>query len=123
MSDISAERLVTTVRRYLSSAGVHSRIMLEPATETPRYESFWLVSVSGGRTGIVIPIDVDEPARRVLLADQVQDFLHEELSALGKSTSWPECPEHPNSHPLRPQIVDGTGAWVCPKTQQNFGEL
>ncbi len=34
------------------------------------------------------------------LADQLQEFEIDELWLAGRSASWPECPEHPNSHPL-----------------------
>jgi len=53
------------------------------------------------------------------LAQQVQEWEIEELWHEGRSTTWPECPEHPNSHPLEPG-VDGTDTpvWRCPSTQE-----
>ena len=61
---------------------------------------------------------VDQLAR---LADQVQEWAVEALWAIGRSAVWPECPEHPNSHPLRVDVsADQTGVeravWRCPKS-------
>lgn len=55
------------------------------------------------------------------LADQVQEWAVEVLWAIGRSAVWPECPEHPNSHPLRVDVsADEAGAeravWQCPKS-------
>jgi len=33
-----------------------------------------------------------------------------------KSASWPECPEHPRSHPLAPVLCEDRPVWTCPRT-------
>jgi hypothetical protein len=55
--------------------------------------------------------------RVVQLADQVQEWEVEELCAAGRSATWPECPEHPASHPLEPVVDDhGAAIWRCPRS-------
>jgi hypothetical protein len=50
------------------------------------------------------------------LAEQVQEWEVEELCAAGQSATWPECPEHPNAHPLEPVVTDaGAAIWRCPR--------
>jgi hypothetical protein len=66
------------------------------------------------------PTEESSPAEQVWwLAHQVQEWEIEELWHEGRSTTWPECPEHPNSHPLEPGIDgDDIAVWRCPRTQQ-----
>jgi len=99
---------------YLHEAGIGVRVDEGWHASDPAYEgSFLLTSVSGGGTGIMIPPGFSRSMLEVTLADQVQDFIIEELWTLGRSTSWPECPDHPNTHPLRAHMVDGAGMWIC----------
>lgn len=66
--------------------------------------------------GIFLPYRGDDTERLTHIADQVQDWAVEELWSRGEPGVWPECPTHPDSHPLRP--VDG--AWPCPKTEERI---
>ena len=52
------------------------------------------------------------------LADQVQGWAVEELCAAGKPATWPECPTHPDSHPLRAEVIKGVAVWSCPRTRR-----
>ena len=49
-------------------------------------------------------------------ADQVQEWAVEELCSIGQPTNWPQCPQHPDSHPLSAVERDGRAVWTCPKT-------
>jgi hypothetical protein len=74
------------------------------------------------------PTEESSPAEQVWwLAHKVQEWEIEELWHEGRSTTWPECPEHPNSHPLEPGIDgDDTAVWRCPISQHiscPIGEL
>ena len=42
----------------------------------------------------------------------------EELAAAGRPATWPECPGHPDSHPLSPEAREGEAAWCCPVSGQ-----
>ncbi|MFF1823390.1 hypothetical protein ACFVWG_39175 [Kribbella sp. NPDC058245] len=36
---------------------------------------------------------------------------------------WPECPDHPNAHPLRPVAKGDQALWVCHHAVQTTGDL
>jgi hypothetical protein len=59
-----------------------------------------------------------EPDELAQLADQIQEWAVEELWNQDRSATWPECPFHPNSHPLEPAVVAGTATWRCPRTSE-----
>lgn len=74
-------------------------------------------------SGMMVSITADAPYPEQLarLADQVQEWAVEFLWSLGKSAVWPQCPEHPDSHPLQAQVVDeytkaASAVWRCPKS-------
>lgn len=77
------------------------------------------VSGADGITGMGIWVLLGSSAaeRIVELAEQLQEWEIEELSAAGRPATWPECPEHPNSHPLEP-VVEGENdaVWRCPRS-------
>lgn len=78
----------------------------------------WITADGIGGMGVWIPTEETSLAEQVrLLADQVQEWEVEELWRAGRSATRPECPEHPNSHPLKPAI-DGkdTAVWRCPRS-------
>ncbi len=66
------------------------------------------------------PTEESSPAEQVWwLADQVQEWEIDELWRAGRSATWPECPEHPGSHPLEPDIDGaGTAVWRCPRSER-----
>ncbi|MFJ8631901.1 hypothetical protein [Streptomyces sp. NPDC093568] len=60
------------------------------------------------------------------LADQVQDWAVEALWSEGVSAVWPQCPTHPDTHPLSATLRADAAVWVCPKrgtTVARIGEL
>jgi hypothetical protein len=114
------------VLRDVTVSGLALRILDAPASDDPDVESVWLRGMGGSRTGIVLERGTTAASALVRVADQVQDFLVEEQAARGASTSWPECPVHPGTHPLRPRDTKGGAAWECPRSPQiafPIGEL
>jgi len=67
------------------------------------------------------------PFETVRLANEIQDFVVEHvLWASGRDPVWPNCPLHPDTHPLDPVEDAAVGpAWRCPKdgTIARIGEL
>jgi hypothetical protein len=51
-------------------------------------------------------------------AGHVQDAAFEALYSEGKSSSWPSCPQHPDTHPLSPASREGLAVWLCPTTHE-----
>jgi hypothetical protein len=88
----------------------------------------WIKGDDTSGWNVWTPTEESSPAEQVWwLAQQVQEWEIEELWHEGRSTTWPECPEHPNSHPLEPGIDGGdTAVWRCPISQNiscAIGEL
>jgi hypothetical protein len=88
----------------------------------------WIQSPGGGAgsQGIRVQVSLPAPERLAGLADQLQEWEVEELAATGRPATWPECPQHPGTHPLAPQARSGRATWCCPASGQAIsiiGEL
>ena len=88
----------------------------------PDVVSAWLQSPPGrgsaGGMGIRVLLS-EPPAERLAdLADQIQEWEVEELSAAGRPATWPECQRHPGTHPPPAQSTGRPGRVVLPKTGQ-----
>jgi hypothetical protein len=59
----------------------------------------------------------------VYLADQLQDWAVENLWEHRRSPVWPVCPDHPDSHPMRPSEDEGRAVWLCPATSRLVAEI
>lgn len=80
----------------------------------------------GAGYGVWVHVDEAFEACVARLADQLQDAAVETLPGLGRPAVWPECPDHPDRHPLQALCVDGAAAWVCPREGRvvaRIGEL
>jgi hypothetical protein len=81
----------------------------------PDYVYAWIRHPeSVGSQSIHVQVSLPPAERIADLADQVQEWEVEELAAAGRPATWPECPEHPDSHPLAPQARGDQAAWTCP---------
>jgi hypothetical protein len=89
----------------------------------PRFEdSDWIVSPNrvaaklrspdGDSTGVSVSRSDPVHERVAELADQVQEWAIEEL--WGRGSNWPQCPQHPSSHPMQATTRDGAAVWACP---------
>jgi hypothetical protein len=81
-----------------------------------------LLNQEGHGQGVQLRGD-GEPDELAQLADQVQEWAVEELWNQSRSATWPECPFHPDSHPLEPAVVAGTATWRCPKTSESVASI
>ncbi|NEA34297.1 hypothetical protein [Streptomyces sp. SID13031] len=125
--NVSLGSALDAIRRDLrNTGGIELRISEEPATTDPWYESVLLLSGRRSSTGVLAPVEMADAERLVHVADQVQEFVFEELARLELPATWPECPEHPASHPLTPVLAPGGPCWQCPKSGDavsRIGEL
>jgi hypothetical protein len=71
-----------------------------------------------GSQGIRVQVSLPPAERLADLADQLQEWEVEELAAVGRPATWPECPLHPDSHPLAPEARDDQPLWCCPVSGQ-----
>lgn len=76
----------------------------------------------GGGTGLIVVVDVPEANRIAAAADQVLEWVIEELWG-SATTNWPPCPHHRASHPLRSVVLDGLATWICPNDGDPIGPV
>lgn len=82
-----------------------------------------LYSADGFGQGVSAML-TDSPAERVAsVADQVQEWVLEDLWSIGRPATWPECPQHPGSHPLSAAVRGSRATWTCPRTGRIVTEI
>lgn len=84
--------------------------------------SAFLRSADGSGVGVWIDHAAPEARRVAQLADQVQEWVIEELRKHA-ATNWPQCPDHPDNHPLQASTRDGSAVWVCPAEGTPFSPV
>jgi len=83
------------------------------------FVSVWAWHSDATGQGVFVPSERLSAERVARLAEQLQEWEIEELAAVGRSATWPECPNHPNSHPLEPMVSEeNTAIWRCPRDGQ-----
>ena len=83
----------------------------QPLTD---HEAAMMWSDDGSGMGVSIYLGDSEPARIARAAEQVQEWVIEELWTRAP-TNWPVCPRHPTTHPLASTELAAAAVWVCPK--------
>ncbi len=82
---------------------------------------------TAGSQGVRVERSGRAGLRLAELAEQVQGWEVEALAEAGRPATWPECPEHPGSHPLEPCAESAERAiWRCPRSHRvvcTIGEL
>jgi hypothetical protein len=117
------QQAMAPVLRDLRGAGIAApRIEDDDWTDDPDAASVMLWSPDGGGTGVYVSRSAPACERVAAMADQVQEWAIEELWGQA-STNWPECPHHPNSHPLKAITRDGVAVWSCPADQTPFSQI
>ncbi|WP_409237631.1 hypothetical protein [Streptomyces sp. PA5.6] len=89
-------------------------------------ELVMLYEPDGSGAGLVPRFGGSAAERTADFADQAQDWAVEALCAELRPAVWPECPEHPDSHPLAAGVVRGVAVWSCPRSRRvaaRVGEL
>jgi hypothetical protein len=92
-------------------------------SDFPGQVTAMLHDVDGTAQGVFVMAAESLPERMASVADQVQEWAVEALWRAGRSASWPECPEHPSSHPLKPAVQRARGVWICPKTRHLVSDI
>ena len=109
------------VLRDMRGSGAIVPDILEEAHDNlgPDCVCAWIQTPGGaGSRGIGVQVSLPAPERLADLADQLQEWEIEELAAAGRPATWPQCPQHPGTHPLAPQARGGQAAWCCPASRQ-----
>ncbi len=92
-----------------------SLLRVEESPNDPDWHAH-LQDSAGGGTGICLSDSLSGEEAVVAAAGEVQEAAFEALWREGKSTTWPSCPLHPGTHPLKPGVVLAVASWRCPKT-------
>lgn len=102
------------VLRDLRGAGVAPpRVEDDDWTDDADCASAMLWSPDGSGRGVYVSRLVPECERVAAVADQVQEWVIEELWGQAP-TNWPPCPRHPDHHPMRAVPREGAAVWECP---------
>jgi hypothetical protein len=89
----------------------------------PSAESAMLRAEDGSGQGVWTDTAVSEADQLAMVAEQVQDWAVEELCRRRLPTNWPQCPQHPDNHPLNAAVRDGAAVWECPSTRRPVGRI
>lgn len=100
----------------LRKAGIPSPLVEDcDWTEDSGIAAAMLRSRDGSGTRVWVARSAPAFERVAELADQVQEWAVEEL--WGQGSNWPQCPQHPSSHPMQATTRNGAAVWVCPADQ------
>ncbi len=116
------------VLRDVHAASPVRVVVREPSGDHP-YDAgtVWLhVAGTLGSIGFRPAPGTALPDRVCAAADQLHDWILECLPELGFPAVWPECPEHPATHPLRVGMTGDGPVWRCPRSaavHARVGEL
>lgn len=86
------------------------------------------VSVIVGKAGIKqqgvrIWLNLSPAERLADLARQVQEWQIETQWRAGGNTSWPNCPIHPDRHPMAAEVRGESASWCCPELGTAVGKI
>ena len=95
----------------------------EPWSDFPGQVTAMLHDTDGTAQGVSVMAVDSLPQRIASVADQVQEWVVEALWRVGRPATWPECPEHPNAHPLTAAVQKDRAVWICPKTRHLVSEI
>src|SRR5690348_5458019 len=105
------------------TAGVLLKIRADQWSDFPGQVAATIVEPDGTGTGVSVLMGDTSAERIVSVADQLQDVVVEALWKDARPATWPDCPEHANSHPLRAEHTDAGPTWVCPKSHTAFAAI
>ena len=86
-------------------------------------EGVWLKEPDGSGAVAAVTLGTPNNDQLLRLADAVQEWAVEALNAAALPAVWPECPRHPNSHPLQPALIDQRANWCCPRDGTAIAEI
>ncbi len=115
MDSALAEALTPVLRDLENSGSVRPDVRDGAESGWPRQLMAMLYSPGGSGQGVMVLAGDPLPDRIASVADQVQEWAVEELCSVGRPTNWPQCPRHPDSHPLSAVVRDNRAVWTCPK--------
>jgi hypothetical protein len=113
MDELMRQALVPVLHDLEGAALAAPRIEAADWTGDPDSPSVMLWGPTGNGMGVQVSRLAPTSERIASVADQVQEFVIEELWGQAP-TNWPPCPRHPRAHPMRAMVQDDAAVWVCP---------
>lgn len=111
----SIDEMLDVIFRDLAAAGIPlPRVDPTPWQSWEPSESVMIFAPDGSGMGVWLDLTLTQQPALAQLADQVQEWVVEELPGLGRPTNWPVCPAHPANHPRQAVVEEGRAVWVCP---------
>jgi hypothetical protein len=99
--DVALSQALAPVLRDLGNSGSLVPDVCDTQwPDFPRQVTAMLRSPDGTAQGVSAMAAEPLPQRIASVAGQVQEWAVEALWRAGRPATWPECPQHPNSHPL-----------------------
>jgi hypothetical protein len=111
-----SEALAPVLRDLGNSGSLMPEVRDEQWAGLPGQVTAMLHSADGTGQGVSAMAAEPLPQRIASVADQVQEWAVEALWQAGRPATWPECPRHPDSHPLMAVVREGRAVWICPST-------
>jgi hypothetical protein len=121
MDTVLAEALAPVLRDLENSGALIPDIRDEQWSDFEGQVTAMLYAPDGSGQCVFVMAGEQRQERIASVADQVQEWAVEALWRAGRSATWPECPEHPDSHPLTAQVHDDHAVWACPRTGHLVG--
>lgn len=123
MYDGLARAIAVALRDVDSQDAIRPIVADEPWADFDGQESARLAWPDGSSVGIWVMQGGSPAEQLAAVADQIQDAEVEALAAASRSAVWPECPRHPNSHPLSAIVRDGAAVWACKVTNEVIASI
>jgi hypothetical protein len=121
VSELLRQSLVPVLRDVRTSRMPEPDVRDGDWIEEPGFTSAWLCD-AGNRIGIRLRVAASEAERIAEVADQVQDWVIDELMGTS-ATNWPPCPTHPESHPLEVSTREHVAVWICPVDRTPISQI
>jgi hypothetical protein len=122
--DLALQAAVGPVQSDLArTTGLTFSVRGEQWSDDPEMVTAFPLGRLGEQVGIRLTASDSEAKQEADIADQVQEWAIEELWGDGLSAVWPQCPEHPDTHPLAPVVQDGVAVWSCPVSHAVVAEI
>ncbi len=109
----SLREALAPVLRDLARTGLGAPRFEDPTSDSEHAEAMMRAADGSGR-GVSVRRSAALAVRVADAADQVQEWAIEFQLWGSAPTNWPQCPSHPDSHPMRAVVLGETAVWACP---------
>ena len=113
VDDVLSQAMAPVLRDLQTAGNTPPIVEDKDWTGDPDSPSVTLWSPNGSGLGIQVDRTAPEFERVAMVAEQIQEWAIEELWGHAP-TNWPQCPHHPDNHPMEVSTRENRAVWVCP---------